>query len=203
MEAKYNGENFVMKGLTIVYQIMVLNILFIIFSVPMFTIGASLKALTGSVRDLLQGDLNHEFKTFFYYFKSDFKKTTLSFLLLALGYFITLYNFINVIALAKVGWLLAIIQIPVLVQLLFIHFMINYIHLEFDLKLFKSIKVAWILGNRNMLKIIGSIGISYLLLKLGLRIPLILIFFYVPLMAIITYYFCYPTIKSVKGEQAS
>jgi uncharacterized membrane protein YesL len=200
MEAKYNGENFVMKGLTIVYQIMALNILFIVFSVPMFTIGASLKALTGSVRDLLKGELTHEFKTFFYYFKSDFKKTTVSFLILAIGYIIVAYNFIMVVNVSKVGWMLAMIQIPVLVQLLFTHAMINYVHLEWDFKLLKSLKVAWVLGNRNMLKIVGTIGMAYLLIKLGLRIPMILIFFYIPLLSIIHYYFCYPLIKSVKGE---
>jgi len=203
MEVKYNRENIVMKGLTVIYQIMVLNILFIVFSVPMFTIGASFKALTGSVKDLIEGDLTHEIKTFLYYFKSDFKKSTLTFLLLALGYGIVVFNLINVIHIPSTGWLLAMIQLPVLVQLVFVHAMINYIHLEWDFKLFKSIKVAWVLGNRNMLRIVGSIGMAYLLLKLGLRIPLILMFFYIPLTSIIHFYFCYPMIKSVKGEQSS
>lgn len=203
METKYNGENFIMKGLTIVYQIMVVNILFIVFSVPLLTIGASLKALTGTVKDLLEGNLTHEFKTFYSYFKSDFNKTTGSFLLLVLGYFIVSYNFIHVIGVTKLGWLLAIVQVPVLLQLFFTHAMINYVHFEWQFKLFKTIKVAWILGNRNMLRIIGTLGMAYLLLKLGLRIPLILIFFYAPLVSIVHYYFCYPLIKSVKGDPAA
>lgn len=188
-----------MKAMTIVYQLMFLNLLFMLTSLPIITLGASSKALTGCIRDMLQGELTSEARTFFSYFKKDFLKTSLAFLIILIGYGIVVFNFINV---EKTGWILGVVQIPVLLQLLMIHSMISYVLLEWQLPLKKTIKVAWILGNRNIIRTVGLVFISYMLLKLGLRIPLILIFFYAAFVSLIQYYFCYNHIIKVKGENS-
>ncbi len=199
MEVKYNPNNIVMNTLTKIYQVMLLNILFIFFSLPLVTIGAASKALTGCIRDMIKGELNHEFKTFFSYYKSDMKKSIISFLLLAIGY---IFVGINLIYMARTSFIIGIIQLPVLIQLLLTHVMLNFVLLEFDLEVKKSIKVAWIMGNKHVIKVIGTLGLSYLLLKLGLRMPVIITFFYMPLIAILQYYFCYPMIQTLKGDQS-
>ncbi|MCH4886177.1 DUF624 domain-containing protein [Acidaminobacter sp. JC074] len=199
MEAKYNRNNIFMTVMTLVYQLMLLNILFLVFSMPIVTIGASSRALAGCIRDLLRGELSHEFKSFLYYFKGKFKTSTLSFLLLLLGYCIVVINLTNV---QSLGYLLGMIQLPVIIQLLVSHMMLSYVVLEWDLKTLKSLKLAWILGNRNIIKIIGATGLMYVILKLSLNIPVILIFFYMPITSIIQYYFCYPTILKVKGDNS-
>jgi len=199
MEAKYNRHNIFMTAMTIVYQLMLLNILFLLFSLPLITLGASSRALTGCIRDLIKGELNHEFKTFIYYFKDKFKESILSFLLLIIAYGVVVINLSHV---HNLGLILGMIQLPVIVQILLCHMMLSYVLLEWDLKTLKSLKLAWILGNRNIFKVIGASGLMYLLMKLGMRIPVILLFFYLPLSNIILYYFCYPSIIKVKGESS-
>lgn len=197
MEGKIDYRNGIMSVLTIVYQVMLLNILWLVFSIPIITIGASTKALVGSIRDMIKGDFNHEIKTYFFYFKSNFWKTTLVFLLQLVAYAIVL---VNLIMMPEVSWLLTWIQLPVLVQLLITTTIINYILLDFDLSVFKTIKVAWIIGNRNIIKSIGVVVIIYLFLKLSLGVPFIILFFFVPVAAILHYYFCSTSVESIKGE---
>lgn len=197
MEAKYSRDNIFVKVMTIVYQLMILNVLFIVFSLPVLTIGASLKALTGCVRDMIQGELSSEIRTFFSYFKEKFIQTTLSFVFLAIGFGVVLFNFSYI---KLTGPVIGILQILVFVQLLLTQFMISYVLLEWDFPLFKSLRIAWIIGNKNMIQIIGCAGIGYLMLKLSLRIPILVIFFMMPLTGMLKYWFCYPLIRKLKGE---
>lgn len=185
-----------MQGINIVYQIMLLNILFIVFSLPILTMGASSKALTACIRDLMKGDLNKEIRTFFHYFRKDFLKTTGFFLILLFAYTIVTINVINF---SHIGWWLTLIQIPVIIQIVLLHAMLNYVLIAWDVKGLRNLKIAWILGNRNIIKVIGSLFFAYLLLKLGLRMPFIMLFFYAPLVTIIFHLFNYPTIQKTIG----
>jgi len=197
MEAKYNRNNIVMNVLTKVYQVMVLNILFIIFSIPVLTIGASTRALVACIRDMFGEGLDREIRTYFSYFKEDFKRSTITFLVLLVGYVIVA---INLIYINHTGYLIGLIQLPVLAQLLLTHAMLSIVLLEWDFSIKKSLKVAWILGNKYVIRTAGFLGISYLFLKLSLRIPVLITFFYIPVIAIIQYFFCYKIIKDIKGE---
>lgn len=197
MEGKIDYRSGIMSVMTIVYQVMLLNILWLVFSIPLVTIGASTKALIGSIRDMINGELNHEIKTYFSYFKSQFVKTTAIFLMLVVAYGIVV---INLIMMPEISWMLTWIQLPVLVQLVVLTTMVGYVLLDFDIPMMKTIKVAWILGNRNIIKSIGVVVIGYLFLKLSLGVPFIILFFFVPLVAILHYYFCYESVKSVKGD---
>lgn len=54
-----------------------LNILFVLFSLPVFTFGASKSALYDQVRNLMKGDNNQIFKNFYKSFMIYFKRSTL------------------------------------------------------------------------------------------------------------------------------
>lgn len=197
MEAKYNSNNIVMSILTKVYQVMILNILFIIFSIPVLTIGGASRALVACIRDMFGDGLNREIRTFFSYFKEDFKRSTLTFLALLVGYIIVAINLVNI---NHTGYVIGLIQLPVLAQLLLTHAMLSIVLLEWDFSIKKSLKVAWVLGNKHVIRTAGFLGIAYLLLKFSLRVPVIITFFYVPIIAIIQYFFCYQVIRDLKGE---
>ncbi len=200
METNNNSNQLVMGVMTTIYQLMILNIMFIVTSLPIITLGASTKALMGSIRDLCKQELSSEMSTYFSYFKTDFKKSTSCFLILFVIYGIIALNFST---LRVTGWAVVLIQIPILIQLVITHFMVGYVLLEWDLTIKKTLKVAWVLGNREIVKIIGCIGIGYFLLKISMYIPFVIIFFYVSLFALIQYFFCYSAIRNLKESERS
>jgi uncharacterized membrane protein YesL len=149
-----------------------------------------------------EGELFQEFRTFYAAFKDDFIKSTVTFILLCIGYIIVTINFIYSKYIGELGWYLTVLQIPVLLQLVLIHSHVFIIEDLFDMSVLKSIKVAWILGNRNIVKVIGVMGIGYLLLKVSLLIPIILLFLLFSIVSILQYYFYYESIANlVKKEE--
>lgn len=201
MEGKYNSDNIFFKVLTMLYQVMVLNAMFIVTSIPIITIGASSKAIFRCTRMMIKGELGQEFKTYFSYFKEDFIKVTLTTILLLAGYAAVIVNFIYARNIQGIGWLLTLIQLPVLLQLLLIHSHVFIIHDLFQLPLFKAIKVAWVMGNRNIVKVVGSLGIMYALVKLGLHMPIILVFFIFSFANLIQYFFYYESVKALAEKE--
>lgn len=85
----FSTENPVWRAMDKMSDLMILNFFFIIFSLPIFTIGASMTALytvTFKMLDETEGNL---FKNFFKAFKSNFKQATVIWLfVLAAGIFL-------------------------------------------------------------------------------------------------------------------
>ena len=76
-------NNSVVKFLNKMTDILVLNLLFIFTSLPVFTIGASLSAMYAvSLRSVRYGD-GYVVKTYFKAFKQSFKQSTAAFLVTA------------------------------------------------------------------------------------------------------------------------
>lgn len=85
----FSTENPVWRAMDKMSDLMILNFLFILFSIPIFTIGASMTALytvTFKMLDETEGNL---FKNFFKAFKSNFRQATVIWLaVLAAGIFL-------------------------------------------------------------------------------------------------------------------
>ncbi|HFI0457912.1 TPA: DUF624 domain-containing protein [Streptococcus suis] len=58
-------------------DIFMLNLLFILTSLPLVTIGASMAALNGSWQRILRGEENEIIKSYFHYFISNFRQSTI------------------------------------------------------------------------------------------------------------------------------
>ncbi|MBY4985482.1 YesL family protein [Streptococcus suis] len=58
-------------------DVFILNLLFILTSLPLVTIGASMAALNGSWQRILRGEENEIIKYYFHYFKSNFRQSTI------------------------------------------------------------------------------------------------------------------------------
>ena len=82
-----NTDNFVVRALNKMTDILVLNILFVLCSLPIFTIGASLSAMyTVNLRSIRYGD-GYVVRTFFTAFKRNFKQSTAAWLIvLGIGF---------------------------------------------------------------------------------------------------------------------
>lgn len=86
MKNFFSYDGFLAKILTKVMYVVSLNLLFLICSIPIFTIGASNTAMHTVLIRYHQGDDPHIIKGFFHAFRSNFKKATIVWLvMLVLG----------------------------------------------------------------------------------------------------------------------
>ena len=94
----FSPDSNAMRFLTLVCNLIYLNILFLLCSIPLFTIGASLTAMYTTMFKMLHKDDPFIGKTFFKSFKNNFKQATILWIPIAIfevmfisGTFITLY----------------------------------------------------------------------------------------------------------------
>ena len=90
MRKFFSTDSFAIKALSWFCDWMFLNLLFFIFSIPIFTMGASATAVYAVIFKKLRGEDPPIFKTFVKEFKSDFKKATQFFVpfILVLGFLV-------------------------------------------------------------------------------------------------------------------
>ena len=74
-------------------DIVILNILWVIFSIPLITIGASTSALWNIMLDKINGDDVNLFVDFFISFKKNLKRSTVAFLLIIMVGILFIINF--------------------------------------------------------------------------------------------------------------
>lgn len=95
MRRLFDMDSPIMRGLTRFADLMLLNLLTLICSVPLFTIGAAVTALYGAV-GRMQREEGHTIRNYFHFFKENFKKATIQWLIMvpvlallifALGYY--------------------------------------------------------------------------------------------------------------------
>lgn len=98
MRKFFSPDSIAMRFLTLLCNLMYINLLFIIFSLPLFTMGASLSAMYSTLFKMLHGDDPFIGKTFVKAFKSSFKQATTMWLpiaifeiLFVIGIYITLF----------------------------------------------------------------------------------------------------------------
>lgn len=77
MRKFFSPDSIAMRFLTLLCNLMYINLLFLIFSLPLFTMGASLTAMYTTLFKMLHGDDPFIGKTFVKSFKDNFKQSTL------------------------------------------------------------------------------------------------------------------------------
>ena len=110
------NENVVIKFLNKMTDLFVLNLLFLICSLPVITIGASLTAMYAtSLRSVRYGD-GYVFKTFFTAFKKSFKQATLAWLItLAAGAVLYVdYRFWSQVRMGGIEQIMLVVSIAII-----------------------------------------------------------------------------------------
>ena len=90
----FSLDNPVMRFLSKVADIMVLNLLFILCSIPVFTIGASLSALYYCLFKIKDEEEGYLVKKFFHSFKQNFKQATIMWLIMLLFFAVLFLEFL-------------------------------------------------------------------------------------------------------------
>lgn len=90
MKWLFNPDNPVMRALSALADLMILNLLTILCCLPVVTIGAALTALNAAIIKIVQGEDSSPSKDFFRAFRQNFKKGTILGLIF-LGFFIFVF----------------------------------------------------------------------------------------------------------------
>lgn len=97
MRGIFGSDSRLMKVLGKIFDIGYLSIVFIIFSLPVVTIGASLTALYYAVVKVIRRDRGYVFQEFFRSFKLNFVKATILWLIQAVLTFVMCFNLYAVV----------------------------------------------------------------------------------------------------------
>ncbi|WP_421761312.1 DUF624 domain-containing protein [Devosia sp.] len=84
MDNLFSADSALMRGLTVVADVMILNLVFIVTSLPVVTLGASLTALNFTAMRIAKGQCNSVTGDYFRSFRQNFRQATLVGLVLAL-----------------------------------------------------------------------------------------------------------------------
>ena len=169
MASLFSLEGPVYKYMKYLYALMILNAMWMLFSIPIFTFGASTTALFKAIGRLLRDEQGVIALDYINDMKDCFKETTLIWLLLLLCDSVLCFNLMFGLNMIPVG--LSWIQVPILFQLILIHMYVFLLMARFEVKGLLAIKTAWIVGNRYLLISIGVMGSSIVLFNMSLYVP--------------------------------
>ena len=84
MNQLFNIDNPVMQFISKIFDLVILNLIFILFSIPVITMGASLCGMYYVSLKIVRGEDPYIWKNFFKAFRQNFKQGTLVWILLLL-----------------------------------------------------------------------------------------------------------------------
>lgn len=136
---------------SILADIMILSVLWLLFMIPVFTIGASTSAMFYVATKRISNREGYIFRDFFSSFKQNFKQSTLSWLLIMLVEIIICFNiyYIWLGNLGKAGSYLLPVQICLLVEVFAMSLYIFPAMARFNLKFVDAFKSAFYMANKH------------------------------------------------------
>src|SRR5665647_634186 len=163
---------------SIIYYLIVANILWVIFSLPLFTAGASTTALFYVIGKVLRdGDVS-TIKDFWKSFKLNFKQSTIVWILMLVIYGIIFINIININILGSMSKFIFPVQIAILIEIVVITIYIFPILSRYEMTTKNLIRTSLFLGNRHfvttllcIIPIAAIVGLLYMMPELFILIP--------------------------------
>ncbi len=153
-------------------DLILVNLIFIIFSIPIITIGASKTALYDVSRRIRRDEEGAIFRNFFFSFKEHFKKSTIAWLLYIISMVIVLVN-LYACTLIEMGWMTTLFMmvaamVLIIVNITFVYTIMLVIHYN------DSVKISLLKGCALA---IANFPFTIVIMILEIM-PLILLFFY-------------------------
>ena len=153
-----------------VADLVILNLLWLLFCIPVFTIGASTAAMYRVTLNLVRGEGGGVIRSFWASFKLNFKQGVLLFLILLIPTLLVIYEVWMYLsgAVAQSIWMGAVFCLPALLVSLISAYVYPLLA-QFDNTIRNTIKNACLLA-------IGNLPYSLVMAVLNLAAPLLLIF---------------------------
>lgn len=159
-----------------IYRAMMLNALFLIFGLPIITLGASSTATLATAHHLRQEDADDIFSYFLSSFKAHFVVSTQVWVSMMCFGGAVVYNLVHFQPNGLVASIVWLIQWPLIFQVFIVILFVFSVLSRFEVNAMRAVKSAWILANRNLLLTIGMMGLTVIGLQLGRYIPALNIF---------------------------
>ncbi len=164
----FKTDGILYKAMQLIYQLLMLNILWCLFSIPVFTIGASTTALYYVLGKIIRREEVNEFKDFYRSFRQNFKHATGIFFILCAAYLV-IYTNLNFLKYTPgLSTLLFLVQIPVLLQVAIVSLVVFPMLSRYDLTVLNAIKIAWLVGIRHIFSCLlctAAVAVIFLLVK--------------------------------------
>jgi len=142
-------------------DVMILSVVWLVFSIPVVTIGAATTALFYVTTRRVSDKEGYILRDFWESFKSNFKKATILWLCWATIFGLVLANIFLLIPATYMdptfSTVLQVVQIVILVQLLVISVYMYPLTARFDMGFKQIIKSAFFMGNRHLLTTLSSL----------------------------------------------
>ncbi len=175
MSSLFSTEGFFYKASTVIYNLLVLNLLWVLFSLPLVTIGASTTALfyvTGKIvrKENIQSILSAFWKSF----KLNFKQATIIWLIIIAIFFLLFINIQNIGLMGGMARYIYPVQLVALLELFIINIYVFPLLSRHHITVLGGLKAAFYIGNRHLLTTIMCLavfpGLYYLLMIHGIFI---------------------------------
>lgn len=176
----FSCENIIYRILSKFSELLFLGILWFVFSIPIFTLGASTTALYYSINKVVLKKRGKIWESFWYSFKTSFKQSTIAWLLIFVIYLLTFINFYILRMLTSNSENTYFDYIILVIILLIVTTWANYIFFyiaRFGNTLLLIFKNAFIIAFSNLIRSV--------LLTLLLLVTLIICYLYFPLVFVI------------------
>ena len=143
----FSPDNPFFVAMSRLWDMVVMNVLWIVCCIPIVTIGASTTALYRTVLELQYRKTDKVIKTFFHAFKTNFKQGTLAGLLLLIPAVVAYFNFSTLMSNVIQGnYLVFFASVLPLLLLIFVALYVFWLIAWFENSLLTHVKNAWILS---------------------------------------------------------
>ena len=159
----------------IVFNIILLHLLWLICSIPIFTIGASTTGLFYATGKMIREEDNGIIKDFFRGFKTNFKQGTIIGLILTVIISIVITNILNLHLMGKMSIYMVPIQFIILIEAIFISIYIFPLISRHNITIKNAFITSLVLANKHFIttllcvfSFMGILLISYKLMAISL-----------------------------------
>ena len=143
----FNIDNPIMQFLSRITDIVILNFLFIICSLPVITVGASMTALYSVTLKMVKNEESYIFKSFFQAFKNNFMHSTVSWMILLAAGIVAWMDYRALgIAGGSFSRVFSVVLIPICIILLFTSVYIFPFIARFENTIRNSLKNAFFIS---------------------------------------------------------
>ena len=171
MGGLFSMDGIVYKVSSLIWDLFLLNLLWFIFSIPLFTIGASTTALFYVCGKRVNGEEGYIFSDFLKSFKMNFKQSTIIWLILTTVIGVLIADFFAVRYMGDLGEKLRIVFIVLFAEVIIVSLYLFPILSKFYIKTMNVIKYAFFMANIHFLTTLLCIAlmaaIAFLVYKFG------------------------------------
>lgn len=201
MNSLFSMDGPVYKICNALYYLMVLNFLWIIFSIPIVTCGASTTALFYVTGKLIRGENVHAFKDFWKSFKQNFKQSTIIWLIIMLVSRLLYINIKNINYLGSMAKFIYPLQIVMLIEICICTIYIFPIISRYNIALKDAFKSSLIIGNTHIMCTISCVGLILAIVFLFYRVPGLFFLISFSLYAYVSYWLIYNVFKKIMPQE--